>query len=91
MLVYYSLPAHLLVEGVSTDDGQDVLGVDVEGDLVTAVVYTPRPDKPHLDEANRAAAETRVYSRDRLVSLATFDGTAVDLSNHPQALRQMVP
>jgi len=87
MSIFYKLPAHLLVGGVSTDDGQDVMDVAVHGPAVAVAVYTPRRDNPEADAANRAAPETRVYDRDRLVSLAVYDDTAVDLSRHPAAQR----
>lgn len=85
MPIFYAFPAHELVEGLSTDDGQDIVDVAVHGTSVTTTVYTPRPDDPDADAYNRATPESRIYGRDDLVSLAVFDDTAVDLSRHPSA------
>ena len=87
MSIFYRLPAHLLVGGVSTDDAQDVLDVTIDGDLVLVSVFTPRRDDPAADAENRAGPETRIYSRDRLVDLAVYPDTAVDMSLHPEAVR----
>ena len=84
---FYKLPAHLLVEGVSTDDGQDVLEVQAADGLVTITVYTPWRDDPAEDAYNRAPPESRLYSGDRMLALAVFPATAVDLSRHPAAQR----
>ena len=84
---FYKLPAHLLVTGVSTDDGQDVLEVQAADGLVTITVYTPWRDDPAEDAYNRAPPESRLYSGDRMVDLAVFPDTAVDLSRHPAAQR----
>jgi len=51
--VFYELPANELHEGVSTDDGQDILGAEISATGVLATVYTPRPDDPDIDEDNR--------------------------------------
>lgn len=85
MPVFYKLPAHLLVEGLSTADGQDVVEVTVHGASVSATVYTPRPDDPDADDYNRSTPEGRIYDRGELVDLAVFDDTAVDLSRHQAA------
>lgn len=82
---FYELPARLLVNGISTADGQDVIRVQVHGASVSATVYTPRPDDPDADDYNRSAPETRIYGRDEMTALAVFDDTAVDLSQHPEA------
>lgn len=81
--VFYELPADELQEGVSTDDGQDVLQVEVSGTGVLATVYTPRSDNPDIDEDNRNA--TRLYAVAEMVSLAVFPDTETDLSHHPKA------
>ncbi len=83
--VFYELPADELREGVSTDDGQDVLRVRIFGTHVHAAVYTPLPDDPEVDEERRNSPETRIYPCGSLVSLAVFADTATDLSRHPQA------
>lgn len=85
MPIFYTLPAHQLVEGLSTDDGQDIVDVLVHGTSITATVYTPRPDDPDADAYNRATPEGRIYGHDELVDLAVFDDTVVDLSRHPSA------
>jgi hypothetical protein len=74
--VFYTLPAELLEEGMSTDDGQDILdvGADSEG-WVFASVYTPRSDDPDLDEENRGEPETRMYGPREAVGLAVFPDT----------------
>lgn len=85
MPVFYSLPAHLLVEGLSTDDGQDVLSVSENNGSHYVNVYTPRRDDRSADEHNRSGPELRVYDTDQRVHLAVFDDTVVDLSRHPAA------
>ena len=47
----------------------------------------PRRDDPAEDAYNRATPESRIYSGDRMVDLAVFPDTAVDLSRHPAAQR----
>ena len=85
MPLFYQIPATSLVEGVSTDDGQDVLSVHHCGDSISAVVYTPRSDDPSTDELNRTQPETRIWRRHELVDLAVFTDTEVDLSDHYSA------
>lgn len=82
--IFYSLPVRELVAGLSTDDGQDILGVSSpdDGRHVIAEVYTPRPDDPELDEHNRLNTESRVYGRDESVGLAVFADTRVDGREH---------
>ncbi len=84
-VVFYALPAQYLQPGLSTDDGQDVLEVNVDGGFVSVVVYTPRPDDPELDSYNRSVPESRIYDRNRLVGLAVFEDTRIDLSPHAEA------
>ncbi len=81
----YELPASDLVEGLSTDDGQDIIGLAELPGMVLATVYTPRPDNPDADADNMDNPETRVYSRDEMVRLAVFDDNGADLSGHPRA------
>ena len=83
--VFYDLPATELHEGVSTDDGQDVLEVEISATGVLATVYTPRSDDPDIDEDNRNATETRLYDVTEMVSLAVFPDTETDLSHHSKA------
>jgi len=87
MPTFYTLPAHLLVEGVSTDDGQEVLAVSEHNGAMYATVYSPRSDDPDADAYNRSTTELRVCDRDQLVALAVFDDTSLDLSLHPAAQR----
>src|SRR5947209_4533208 len=70
---YYRRPARELEPGMCTDDGQEILHVDVGDDLVIAEVYTPRPDDPALDAHNRATPESRIHRPGDLVHLAVFD------------------
>lgn len=84
-VVFYALPAQYLQPGVSTSDGQDVLEVSTDGGFVSVVVYTPRPDDPELDSYNRSGPESRIYDRNRPVSLAVFEDTRIDLSRHAEA------
>lgn len=76
--VFYTLPARRLTEGLSTNDGQDIIDVSMIEDHVHATVYTPRPDDPELDEANRLEPETRVHHADEDVDLAVFVDTRLD-------------
>ena len=85
MAVFYEVPASELVAGVSTDDGQDVLGTVAIGDNIQVEVYTPRLDDAMEDLQNRGRSDTRVYASTRYIGLAVFDHTAVDLSQHPAA------
>lgn len=84
--VFYTLPARLLRKGMSTDDGQDLLSVGLDGDHVFASVYTPRSDDPDQDEANRCDSETRMYGADEPVGLGVFADTDVNASDHPEAV-----
>ncbi|GAA4884522.1 hypothetical protein GCM10023222_48630 [Saccharopolyspora cebuensis] len=89
--VFYCLPAADLEEGMSTDDGQDIVSVTVSDDRVFADVYTPRSDDPEQDAHNRDETECRMYRADELVGMATFTDTAIDGSEadnaqpHPHA------
>lgn len=76
--VFYTLPAHRLTEGLSTDDGQDVISVTSHDDIVMAEVYTPRSDDRTLDEENRLDSEMRVYGTYDEVDLAVFVDTRLD-------------
>lgn len=76
--VFYTLPAHRLTEGLSTDDGQDIISVTSHDDVVTAEVYTPRPDDLALDEDNRRNSEMRMYGACHEVALAVFVDTRLD-------------
>jgi hypothetical protein len=84
--LFYALPAQYLQLGVSTDDGQDVITVQHDGDSVIYTCYTPRPDDPDADAYNRSAPETRIRDRSRPVDLAVFEDTEVDMSQHPEAI-----
>jgi hypothetical protein len=84
--IFYSLPATELDEGMSTDDGQDVLDVSVDPDgSVIAHVYTPRSDDPDLDEENRGETEARMYFPGEHVDLAVFEDTQTDGRDRPGA------
>lgn len=85
MTIFYKLPVTALVEGVSTDDGQDVLAVHRSGDSISATVYPPRSDDPDSDALNRTQPETRIFHCHGMVELAVFTDTQVDLSDHASA------
>lgn len=90
--IFYTLPAPKLEEGMSTDDGQDILDVDDDGEKwVWVRVYTPRSDDPELDAENRCEPETRGYERDRRVDLAVFSDTPVNGSEYPDAEKVPTP
>jgi hypothetical protein len=82
---FYRLPARLLEEGMSTDDGQDILDIEPDGELVFASVYTPRSDDSEQDELNRGEPETRLYKANEWVDLAVFADTAIDGSGYADA------
>lgn len=85
--ICYTLPAEQVEEGMSTDDGQDVLYVSRPRDgLVLVDTYTPRPDDPAADAVNRATSEGRLYREGDRVGLAVFEGTWVDGSDYPDAV-----
>ncbi|WP_277675690.1 hypothetical protein [Saccharopolyspora rectivirgula] len=83
--VFYCLPAADLEEGMSTDDGQDIVSVTVLEDRVFADVYTPRTDDPEQDAENRHETECRMYRPDELVGMATFSDTEIDGSEADNA------
>lgn len=91
--VFYLLPATDLEEGMSTDDGQDIVDVSRSDEWVFVDVYTPRSDDPELDAENRHETDCRMYRPNELVGMATFDDTAIDASDadtaqpHPLAPR----
>ncbi|WP_128644975.1 hypothetical protein [Rhodococcus sp. BS-15] len=70
---------------MSTEDGQDVVSVFCNDDVVMATVYTPSDD-PDVDEGNRCEPETRIYDRGELVGMATFPNSAVDGASHDFAV-----
>lgn len=85
--IFYTLPATALEEGMSTDDGQDVVDVAVQKDgTVFASVYTRRSDDAELDADNREQTETRIYGPGERVGLAVFGDTTTDGSELPDAL-----
>ncbi|MBR7830452.1 hypothetical protein KDK95_29395 [Actinospica sp. MGRD01-02] len=83
--VFYRLPARMLEVGMSTDDGQDILTLMPGDEWIIASVYTPRPDDPEQDEANRGETESRMYRPGEPVDLAVFADTLVDGSGLPEA------
>ncbi|SIC63906.1 Uncharacterised protein [Mycobacteroides abscessus subsp. abscessus] len=88
--LFYWVPAECLVEGVSTDDGQDVLSVRRVSafrgpEMVNFEVYTPRRDNPGIDSENRDYSESRYAPVGELVELCVFIDTVVDLTRHPKA------
>lgn len=85
--IFYSLPATKLAKGMSTEDGQDVLTVDVDDDgSVFARVYTPRSDDPEQDEENRHDTDMRMYDPGERVGLAVFRDTARHALADPDAV-----
>lgn len=83
--LFYSLPAALLDVGMSTDDGQDILTVNVGPELVVFDVYTPSDD-PDEDTDRRLTPEARAVPPGQRVTLAVFGDTAVNASTYPQAI-----
>lgn len=83
--VFYSLPAELARVGMSTADGQDVIGVRIKGDDVLYDVYTARSDDPAQDAETGSGPEGRIAKRGDRVDLAVFPDTDTDGSGHPQA------
>lgn len=85
--LFYSLPATKLAEGMSTEDGQDVLAVERADDgWVYARVYTPRSDDAAQDEENRSGPETRLYEPGERVGLAVFRDTPAHGLADPDAV-----
>jgi hypothetical protein len=82
---FYTLPARCLKEGMSTDDGQDILSVSTEGGFTLYHVYTPSDD-PDEDEENQCAPEGRIRPTEDRVGLAVFHNTPVDGSKHKEAV-----
>lgn len=87
-IVYYTLPVEQVEEGMSTDDGQEILHVSVWPDdsAVLLDVFTPRSDDPNADAANRADGECRAYAWGEPVGLAVYLDTEVDGSEYPDAV-----
>lgn len=88
--IFYTLPADQVIEGMSTDDGQDFLE-DVavpwggDGKWLGAHVYTPHDDEDQDDE-NRSGPEYRMYQAGERVALAVFADTDIDGSEWPDAV-----
>ncbi|MFZ2242790.1 MAG: hypothetical protein WAV90_25100 [Gordonia amarae] len=77
--IFYELPADELVEGLSTDDGCDIVSVATSsGGMILASVYQP-------GSIASGQGETRAYVPGQLVRLGVFDGTEVDRSRHRAA------
>lgn len=84
--IFYSLPVEQVAEGMSTDDGQDVIGEPcIRDHAVLFSVYTPADD-PGEDEERRCSPEGRLKPTGTRVSLATFWNTSVDASRWPDAV-----
>lgn len=87
--IFYTLPARYVMPGMSTDDGQTIIGVESWPGTDPAVLidkYTPRPDDADADESNREQSSVRMARPDERVSLAVFADTEVDGSRHPDAI-----
>ncbi|WP_225731075.1 MULTISPECIES: hypothetical protein [unclassified Nocardia] len=85
---FYTLPVDLIGTGMSTADGQDVIGISIKHDeaLIVLTVYTPRSDDPAIDAINRGEPEYRIYQFGERVALAVFPNTDHDGSDHEQAV-----
>lgn len=75
--IFYTLPATDIEAGMSTEDGQDVVDVDVDDGWVLYHTVTPG----HQDET-----DARMSPVGRRVHLAVFKDTEVDGSHYPAAL-----
>lgn len=84
--VFYTLPAELIGEGMSTADGQDVLAdADERDGLVCYDVYTPADD-PDENAERQCSPEGRAKPVGERVDMATFWNTTTDGSVLPQAV-----
>ncbi|MFI5721140.1 hypothetical protein [Nocardia sp. NPDC051750] len=85
--VFYTLPVEQVEEGMSTDDGQDILAVSAWPDDSAWFldVYTPAED-PAADLVNQVQGECRAYKPGERVGLAVFVDTEIDGSDHPDAV-----
>ncbi|MGN2642315.1 hypothetical protein ACTD5D_40330 [Nocardia takedensis] len=83
---FYSLPAELTEVGMSTDDGQDVIAVEVIDGYVLFDVYTPYPDDSDEDENRRCSPEGRILPLGDRIELAVFPDTVIDGSLLAQAV-----
>ncbi|RJQ79955.1 hypothetical protein D5S17_09290 [Pseudonocardiaceae bacterium YIM PH 21723] len=86
--IFYRLPADLLEDGMSTDDGQDILEVvrSPEDGTIFYLVFTPRSDDPAQHESNQTDAEWRITKSGAIVDLARFSDTGTDGSHLPEAV-----
>jgi hypothetical protein len=87
--VFYLLPAGSMTEGMSTNDGQDILDLGGTANLLIGHVYTPADD-PDEDLRRRCAPEARGFSSpDQPVSMADFVNTRTPGRGHPDALIEL--
>lgn len=78
-----------MTEGMSTNDGQDVLDLGGTANLLVAHVYTPADD-PDEDLRRRSAPEARGFaSPDQPVPMADFVNTRTPGRGHPDALIEL--
>lgn len=84
-VVYYTLPARHLVDGMSTAHGDDIFNVRVGDDLVLYHAFTPSGDEAE-DEERQTSPDACCDPPDTRVDLAVFPDTAVDGSVHPDAV-----
>jgi hypothetical protein len=86
-VIFYTIPAEDIVDGMSTADGQDVLEVtetNSDGNVFVDV-YTPADD-PEEDEDNRCGPDCRIYPAGKLIEMATFENSEVDGSSYDRAV-----
>ncbi|MBC7303182.1 hypothetical protein [Nocardia salmonicida] len=85
--IYYSLPASDVAEGMSTNDGKDIVEITTNRQgLLVLTVYTPRSDNLQQDEINREHTENRWYEPNERVNLAVYSDTKTNGSTHPNAV-----
>ncbi|MFA3899483.1 hypothetical protein CVN56_31440 [Rhodococcus sp. AQ5-07] len=83
---YFRLPAERIEEGMSTADGQAVLGVIDTGVHVFVRVCDPS-QVTEVHSAKHCDSKTRMFRVGELVDMATFADTAVDGATHHLARR----
>ena len=83
---YFRLPAERIEEGMSTADGQAVLGVIDTGVHVFVRVCDPS-QATEVHSAKHCDSKTRMFRVGELVDMATFADTAIDGATHHLARR----
>lgn len=87
--IFYTLPVEQVAQGMSTDDGWDILDIKpsvLDPTFYHAECYESAPDDAEQDAANREISGGRTYRSGERVDLAVFSHTETDGSALPDAV-----